>query len=353
MIQNSPSKNNLVETINTMSEIDKIRIRNNLNKIIMAYKKYKKKKGYQTTASQYTNDNITTDMGSPGIEYIGTKNSKGNKQGFGIQKMRDGSKFRGIFNDDKANGWGIYEHKDGDIYKGEYENDRTNGYGEYTHGNGAIYYGYWTNDMQFGIGYEVWTDSSKYTGEYNKGKKEGIGTYVWQDQTMYRGEWKSNNMQGYGIYNYIDGREYSGEWKNNQMHGYGEFIWPEGKKYVGFYKNDKKDGFGIYYWPNNRFFIGFWKEAKQNGVGKYIKGDIIKYGIWKEGKREKWFDNEDDFANCLDPRDEKYAPIFQWNKNQLKKYMILDNNEDENDVFILTKRTNKINKNDEDENDDD
>jgi DnaJ family protein C protein 7 len=65
------------------------------------------------------------------------------------------------------------------------------------------------------------------------------------------------------------------------------------------------------------------------------------------------FDSEDDFANCLDPRDEKYAPIFQWNKNQLKKYMILDNNEDENDVFILTKRTNKINKNDEDENDDD
>lgn len=37
----------------------------------------------------------------------------------------------------------------------------------------------------------------------------------------------------------------------------------------------------IDYWPNNRFFVGFWKEGKQNGVGKYIKGEDVKYGVWK------------------------------------------------------------------------
>ena len=53
----------------------------------------------------------------------------------------DGSRFSGIFSNDKVNGWGIYGHKDYDIYQGEYQNDRTSDYGEYYHGNGAIYYG--------------------------------------------------------------------------------------------------------------------------------------------------------------------------------------------------------------------
>ena len=73
-----------------------------------------------------------TDAGTIKIEYIGKRDSHGLKQGFGIQKMRDGSKFKGIFTDDKVSGWGIYEHRDGDIYRGEYENDRTCGYGEYS-----------------------------------------------------------------------------------------------------------------------------------------------------------------------------------------------------------------------------
>ena len=198
--------------------------------------------------------------------------------------------------------------------------------------------------MQFGIGYELWEDSSHYSGEYVNGKKEGLGTYIWQDKTMYRGEWKSNNIQGFGIYTYSDGRQYSGEWKNNKMHGYGEFIWAEGKKYIGFYKNDKKDGFGIYHWPNNRFFIGFWKEGEQNGVGKYIKGETVKYGIWQNGKRNKWLINEDEFVNCLDPRDENYIFIFQMNKMQLKKIMELKKNDiDENEElnFSCIKKKNQ------------
>ena len=316
----------------TLSNIQKITLKNQTNKIINAYKKYKLRTNL--TSSQYTND-IMTDI-SPSSphnknDYIGMRDSRGNKSGFGIQKIPDGSKFRGIFSNDKANGWGIYEHKDGDSYRGQYENDRISGYGEYTHTNGAVYYGYWIDFQQFGIGYEIWNDSSKYSGEYNNGKKDGIGTYIWSDQTMYSGEWKNNNIQGYGIYNYADGRQYSGEWKNNLMHGYGEIVYPEGKKYAGFFKNDKKDGFGIYFWPNNKFFVGFWRDGKQNGVGKYIKGEVIKYGLWEEGKRENWFVNEDEFANCLDPRDERYASIFQWGRSQLKKFLEVSSYNDDNE----------------------
>ena len=102
------------------------------------------------TLSHYTNDNNPTEVGTEKIEYIGVKDSRGLKQGFGIQKMQNGSRFRGIFTNDRVTGWGIYEHRDGDVYQGEYENDRTCGYGEYSHGNGAVYYGYWNDDLQFG-----------------------------------------------------------------------------------------------------------------------------------------------------------------------------------------------------------
>ena len=185
--------------------------------------------------------------------------------------------------------------------------------------------------MQYGIGIEIWNDSSQYRGEYNNGKKEGIGTYIWTDQTMYQGEWKNNVLEGFGIYLYANGKKYLGEWKNSQMHGYGEFQWAEGKKYLGFYKNDKKDGFGIHYWPHNRFFIGFWKCGKQHGIGKYIKGNVIKYGVWKEGKREKWVE-EREFTNDLDSGDDNYSYFFQWNITKLKKYM---------EVNDLGKKSNK------------
>ena len=343
-------KKNIIEALNNMSEIEKITMKNKINKIENAYLKYKNK---TSTTSQYTNENKTTDIDLPGIEFIGQKDNKGNKIGFGIQKMRDGSKFRGVYINDKVNGWGIYEHKDGDIYRGEYQNDRTCGYGEYSHANGAVYYGYWNNDMQYGIGFEIWEDSSQYSGEYDKGKKEGIGTYIWQDQTMYRGEWKFNNLHGYGIYNYSDGRIYSGEWKNNKMHGYGEFSWVDGKKYIGFYKNDQRDGFGIYYWPNNRFFIGFWKEGKQNGIGRYIKGETAKYGIWENGKRESWLNNEE-FANCLEPRDENYIFIFQMNNIQIKKFLELDQNDSDEKgnnklIFNFSHRKKKYDEYEEDD----
>ena len=120
------SKNDFSQSINKMTPIEKITAKNQINKIIRAYRKYKR--SYNQTYSQNTNENITTDIGQSGIEYIGSHDSKGNKKGFGIQKMRDGSRFSGIFSNDKANGWGIYEHKDGDIYRGQYKNDRTSGY---------------------------------------------------------------------------------------------------------------------------------------------------------------------------------------------------------------------------------
>ena len=108
---------------------------------------------------------------------------------------------------------------------------------------------------------------------------------------------------------------YSGEWKNQKMNGYGEFCWIDGKKYLGFYKEDQREGFGIHYLLDESFYIGFWKEGKKNGMGKYIKGKIIKYGVWINGKKEKWFNDEEDFYENFQSKEIKYKNIFQWPDN--------------------------------------
>ena len=109
-------------------------------------------------------------------------------------------------------------------------------------------------------------------------------------------------------------------WKKNHIHGYGECIYSDGKKYFGYYKMDKKNGFGIFYWPKNKYYIGFWKDGKQNGMAKFIKDNQIRYGIWKEGKKEKWFKNKEEFIINLNPTDEKYSNFFEWDVTEINDF---------------------------------
>ena len=75
---------------------------------------------------------------------------------------------------------------------------------------------------------------------------------------------------------------------------------------------------------------------------------MIKYGIWKDGKREKWFDNEDEFVNFLEPKDEKYIFAFQSDRNRLKKYLqINEDDESENGNSNDTIKEFQKNKNDQ------
>ena len=114
VIKTLSNNNNFDDWLNSMSPIKKITLKNQVNKIITAYKKYKNK---NTTISQNTKENITTNIDGPDTEYIGEKDDKANKKGFDIQKIRDSSRFSGMNSNDKTNGCGIYEHKDGDMYQ--------------------------------------------------------------------------------------------------------------------------------------------------------------------------------------------------------------------------------------------
>ena len=56
-----------------------------------------------------------------------------------------------------------------------------------------------------------------------------------------------------------------------------------------------KEGIGKYTWSDGRVYLGFWKANKQSGLGRYTNQseNKVKYGIWVEGKRTEWLDEEE------------------------------------------------------------
>jgi hypothetical protein len=81
------------------------------------------------------------------------------------------------------------------------------------------------------------------------------------------------------------------------MDGEGVFVWPDGRKYHGQYKDDKKEGYGVFEWyltcnfrNDGRKYKGMWKNGKQHGEGEFWhpKENSWKRGIWNDGKRVRW-----------------------------------------------------------------
>ena len=149
--------------------------------------------------------------------------------------------------------------------------------------------------------------------------KNGIGLYRWPDGTIYQGQWKRNSMTGYGMILYNDEKAYIGEVLNGQMHGYGEFTWKNGNFYAGYYVNDKKSGFGLFLWSRRPLiaYVGFWNEGNQNGPGISINGNTMKYGLWKEGRKDKTFQGYWELINNLRSEQVCYESFFKKDINSI------------------------------------
>ena len=246
---------------------------------------------------------------------ISRKNSLIGKNGFKIEKYKDNSYIMGIFTNNVMNGYcKFYNSEVNSLFMGEYKNNIPNGYGIYKLPKGT-FEGIWNKNNLMHYGIETYDDQSFFQGEFYNNKRDGIGTYRWPDGSIYQGEWINNQMTGYGIITYSDQRIYKGEVLNGMMNGVGEFYWRNGNIYFGNYVKDVKKGFGIFIWniKNNVAYIGFWEKGKKNGVGINVKGNIVKYGIFKDGKKE---------SNLLGPREMKR---FLTNE-QLKYEKILNQN---------------------------
>ena len=240
----------------------------------------------------------------------------GKRHGKGIQTWDDGAKYEGNWENDKSNGYGTFYHTDGDVYQGYWKNNRANGKGVYISADGGRYEGYWIDDVQNGFGTEKWNDGSSYKGNYDMGKKEGYGEYEWSNGSKYKGYWKDNKLCGKAVYYYADGKKYIGEYNNNLKEGIGKYFWVDGKFYFGEFNQDKKEGIGKYTWNDGRVYLGFWKLNKQNGLGRYTNPNENKdkFGIWVEGKRTQWLD-EEELKNESNEFHNEYQQILNFDNN--------------------------------------
>ena len=67
----------------------------------------------ETQLNNYASNQSNSLLKTISFTYTGSKDINGNKQGFGIQKWTDSSKYIGQFNENKAAGIGIFFHPDG------------------------------------------------------------------------------------------------------------------------------------------------------------------------------------------------------------------------------------------------
>ena len=268
----------------------------------------------------FINSNIQN-VDNLNYKYIGNKINNV-KEGFGIKKYQDGTKFSGIFHYNLANGFGKYIYSNEDIYRGELYKDKLQGYGIYNSINyGCIYEGYWIDDKQNFYGIEKWSKGQNYIGEYFYGKKNGIGIYTWNDNSKYYGEWYNNFINGYGIYMIKNKKKYMGEFVMNNIEGFGDMIYfDKNVRYSGFWENNKKEGFGIQInYDKNIIYIGFWKNNKKEGCGKIMNEKSEKYGYWKNNKLFQNINNYDLFkSEIIKTNSSVYLDFFSKNFESIK-----------------------------------
>jgi hypothetical protein len=249
------------------------------------------------------------------------ENKSNNKKGFGIAKYKDKSYIMGTFENNVLNGFGkFYNSQVGSIFKGIYKNNIPKGYGFYKFPHGS-FEGIWNKNSLNDIGIETYDNQSFFHGEFYNNKRDGIGTYRWPDGSIYQGEWLNDKMTGYGIITYSDQRTYKGEFLNGMMNGVGEFCWRNGNIYFGNYVEDVKKGFGIFVWNVKSYvaYIGFWDKGKKNGVGINVNGKTVKYGIFKDGKKESNLVGASEMKRFLTPEQLKYEKILNKNPHILIK----------------------------------
>ena len=245
---------------------------------------------------QQLNVNLTPDIN---CIYLGNK-FNGKRDGLGLEHFKtSNAKYFGYFRNGKRVDYGTFKISNKVShysYRGEIEGIYAKGFGIFSDNKNCIdYLGYFENSMKNGYGIEIKKDNHNYVYKscFINGKKEGIGIAKLNNGSIYEGEWKNNLAHGFGICQFNDGSLYEGKWENNHMSGFGIFTCEE-KKYFGYFKKNSRFGFGICLWFNHKkAFIGFWKDNTMDGYGKLILNDEISYGLWREGKIEKKYEEKE------------------------------------------------------------
>ena len=193
-------------------------------------------------------------------DYYKGEFSEGRKNGNGVIKYKNQTRYEGTFKNDRHDGYGKLIQLDGEIFEGEWKNGKINGNGVRLHSNGDKYIGSYVNNIRNGQGHYIFINGDSYNGNWVNGKANGLGTFKFKNGNIYEGEFKDNIILGKGILTMQNGDMYIGTFLNGILNGKGTFINNMGEKFIGVFERGKKNGEGKLFDKNGKLIKeGTWK----------------------------------------------------------------------------------------------
>ena len=209
------------------------------------------------------------------------------KHGKGFLLNDEGSKFEGIWRDDKIV-FGRYIDREGNLFEGHFKDFKINGPGFLKTFSGTTYIGNFIDNQKSGKGKE---DNFEYIyeGDYKDNQKNGHGSQSFKMLgDYYIGDYLNEKINGNGVYSFKNGEKYSGPFKDGMMHGIGKYTWPDGSEYIGDYVNNIKNGYGLFKMNCGKIYDGPFENGRPNGKGKLTNGQGKCYRVlFIDGKLQK------------------------------------------------------------------
>ena len=155
----------------------------------------------------------------------------------------NGDRYEGEIKDSVYNGIGKLTTKDYE-YDGHFEKGEKNGQGTLKFKDGTEYSGAFSNNNFNGTGYMKWKDNIEFQGTFKDNRIEGGGTLNDNKGEKYVGNFKNNLFNGEGTYTYENGDIYVGNFEDGIRKGKGSYTKKDGLYFDGYWDNDCPNGDG-------------------------------------------------------------------------------------------------------------
>ncbi|SFV68606.1 MORN repeat protein [hydrothermal vent metagenome] len=126
---------------------------------------------------------------------------------------------------------------------------------------GVTYTGEEKNSLAHGKGRLLWDNGNSYTGDFVESKRTGRGTLRWANGNKYIGDFINDKRTGKGSLFLANGAKYIGSFVNGKRTGKGTYTWRNGDRYIGDFVNDRQTGMGTYIWASGKQRKGLWKNG--------------------------------------------------------------------------------------------
>jgi hypothetical protein len=204
-------------------------------------------------------------------------------------------------------------YSNGDKYEGQLsEKGKPNGVGRMRYRDGSYYKGGWNEGTKHGKCVELSPDGVVFEGEYNAGEREGYANVDYGDGSHYSGYLMRGEFNSFGIFEWANGKRYEGEWKSGLFHGKGSMKYPNGDKYCGDFVNGLKEGTGTFTWASGPSYKGKWKAGVRNGEGLHTQASGLQFPVfYVKGERVVPQNNL-----------HKYSTFFETEEDKTREFLL-------------------------------